>query len=45
MDGAATEKARVPAFVFTRGRGLLLVKRSCLEYHVGMFSLETDVKL
>ena len=36
--GAATEKARVPAFVFTRGmlRGLLLVERSCLQFLAGV---------
>ena len=39
--GAATEKARVPAFVFIRGmcRGLLLVERSCLGFLAG-FSIE-----
>ena len=36
--GAATEKARVPAFVFTRGmsRGLLRLERSCLEFLAGV---------
>ena len=36
--GAATEKARVPAFVFTRGvqRRLLMVERSCLEFLAGV---------
>ena len=34
----ATEKARVPAFVFTRGmsRGLLRLERSCLEFLAGV---------
>ena len=31
--GMATEKPRVPAFVFTRG---MLVERSCLEFLVGV---------